>query len=290
MRILLTGAAGLFGNALLPALSSRYDVLATFRDKPIPTLPGNASVSKLDLTDGKALANLCKHESVDLVINCAGSADVDRCETDHLYASRGNRDIVANLLEAQRTARFRLIHISTDYVFDGQSGPATESAEPNPINFYGESKLSGEELIRAAAGNACIIRVCALYSLDLQAGANFYQMIVSALRVGKSFTAATDLYTNPTEVNDLARCLAQLIGRDDLPPLLHLAAPEFLSRYEFAQQIARREGLDDTLIRPAGSNQFDFAAPRPKLAGLDSRLVRIGLGVDVRSLTELPRN
>ncbi len=290
MRVLLTGAAGLLGSALLPVLATRHDVLATCRDKPIATLLGSSKESKLDLTDGEALADLCRQQPFDLVINCAGATDVDRCESDHDYATQGNRDIVAKLLEVQQTHAFRLIHISTDYLFDGKSGPATESETPNPINLYGESKLAGEELIRAADSDTSIIRVCALYSLDLQAGANFYRSVANALRTGKSFPAAADLYTNPTEVNDLARCLAELIGRGDLPPLLHLAAPEFLSRYDFALQIARREGLDETLIRQVNSDQLDFAAPRPKLAGLNFELARSAMGADMRSLAELQRN
>jgi len=288
MKILLTGAAGLLGAALLPRLAPEHDVVATFHQEPLKQHPAITTI-QIDLALRDEVILLFHSHEIDCVINCAGAVDVDRCETDHDYAQRGNRDLVANLLAAQQEHDFRLVHISTDYVFDGSSGPPDETVTPNPINFYGKSKLAGEELIRVANRDYCIVRVCALYSTDLEAKSNLYSKILAKLRGGESYPAATDLFNNPTEVSDLAAALVSLAKHKQLPPLLHLASPEYLSRYDFAQQIARFNGLDESLVTALTSDKIEFAAPRPNQAGLDSRLAEKKFSLRVKPLTELLR-
>lgn len=287
MRILLTGAAGLLGNALLPALTREHDVVAAFHQSPLDVTTPRTTPVQIDLADADAVASLATRVNPNVVLNCAGAVNVDRCETDHDYALTGNRDFVLNLLRAQSSAGFRLIHISTDYVFDGTAGPPDESATPNPINFYGESKLLGEQAIHAAKNDSCIVRICALYSLDTAAKPNLYSKIVKSLEAGRSFPAATDLYTNPTEVNDLAGALAELVELQELPKMLHLAAPEYLSRYEFALQVARRNRLDESLVKPVTSDEIEFVAERPKHAGLASQFAKSELGLCLKSFGEL---
>ncbi|MFH2054392.1 MAG: SDR family oxidoreductase [bacterium] len=287
MKVLLTGAAGLLGSALLPRLAKAHEVIAVLHQAPLAEIPEQVRTMQVDLTQPAAVASLLNAHPVDLVLNCAAAVDVDRCEIDHDYALNGNRDLVANLLAARQRQAFRLIHISTDYVFDGVSGPPDESITPNPINFYGRSKLAGEELIRDAGGDSCIVRVCALYSIDPKAKPNLYSKILAALRSGESFPAATDLFTNPTEVNELAYALTSLVSCEQLPPLLHLAAPEYMSRYEFALQVAGLNGLDKSLVRKINSEELALDAARPKLAGLSSRFAAKELGLKLKSLAGL---
>ncbi|MCK4857983.1 MAG: SDR family oxidoreductase [candidate division Zixibacteria bacterium] len=285
--LLLTGASGLLGGALLRVLTADYTVIACHHESPIRSDITGIKKVKADLTDADSTLELFSEQPVDLVVNCAAATEVDRCETDHNHAIKGNEIIVANLLKGIAKSNCRLIHFSTDYVFNGRKGQATEADEPNPICYYGKSKLAAEKMIRQADVAATIIRVCALYSTNLTAKPNLYNKTALPLRQGEKYLAADNLMTTPTEVNDLAGAIGQVISQPNLPPLLHLAAPECLSRYQFAIMVARQLGLNPKLVERRRVADLNLPAPRPLNAGLASSVANRLLDRQLRSFSQL---
>ncbi len=285
-NILLTGAAGLLGSAILNQLENSHTVIATYHSEPISSLDADSDSVQIDLTYREKLCKLLTQNEVDLVINCAGAVDVDRCEIDHSYALSGNVTIVENLIACHTLRPFQLFQISTDYVFGGDCGPCRENNTPAPVNFYGESKLRAEKAILDAGVSATTLRVCALYSLDRNARPNLYSKTATRLLQGQSVLAANDLFTTPTEVNDLATVMGELVGKDGLPRVLHLAGPVFLSRYDFAVQIAQHVGADLDLVQAVNSNNLDLKARRPSRTGLSSNIAERLLQHRLHSFSE----
>lgn len=284
--ILLTGAAGLLGSALLKRLSRDYQITACYHKTPLASEYPNVQVAQADLADLESARRLLRENPLDLLINCAGAVDVDRCETDHDYAVTGNLLIVKNLIACTRERPFHLLQISTDYVFAGSDGPVGEMGQPAPICFYGSSKRKAETAIADARIDSTVVRVSSLYSLAPEAPGNLLKKIVSCVGRGEIYLAASDMYSTPTEVNDLSDAIATLISLSKLPQLLHLAAPELVSRVEFAQQVAQLYGLDPELVEARSLAELALKAPRPPRAGLTSEIGEGLLGRPLRNLAE----
>lgn len=284
--ILITGAAGLLGSQIIRQTPPTVTVTATSFQRPMPA--GFAGETQLiNLSDADAVARLLDDKQYDVVINCAGASDVDRCEIDHEYASRSNVAIVRNLAAGAQKHRFRLITFSSDYVFDGDLGPYTEGDRPRPINYYGQTKLMAEESIAAITIDACIIRVCSLYATDPAAPKNLYREILESLANNKVYRATGDLFSNPTEVTDLAQAVWQLVAMPKLPKVLHLASPDYLSRYDLAVLIAKKLGADTKLIERVKLADLGLTAKRPRRAGLKSDIAHTLLGRELKSLAEI---
>jgi dTDP-4-dehydrorhamnose reductase len=282
-RILVTGAAGLLGSQILKQAPPMVIVAATTFQRPLPT-EFTGETYQLDLSNADAVARLLDDKQFDVVINCAGASDVDRCEIDHEYALQSNVTIVRNLVEGARKYRFRLISFSSDYVFDGLQGPYAESDRPNPINYYGRTKLMAEESIVAHDLDACIIRVCSLYATDPKAPRNLYRGILESLAGNKVYRAADDLYSSPTEVTDLAQVVWQLVAMPKLPRVLHLASPDYISRYDLAVLIAKKLSADAKLVERVNLTDLGLPAQRPRRAGLRSDLAYALLGRELKSI------
>lgn len=281
-RILITGAAGLLGSPILRQAPPTVTVAATSFQRPL-TAGFAGEAYQLDLGDADAVARFFDDKQFDVVINCAGASDVDRCETDREYALQSNVAIVSNLVAGARKYHFRLISFSSDYVFDGLQGPYAESDQPNPINYYGRTKLMAEENIAAEKLDACVVRVCSLYATDPAAPRNLYRGILESLANNKVYRAADDLFSNPTEVTDLSQAVWQLVAMPILPRVLHLASPDYMSRYDLAMLIAKKADADTKLIERVKSIDLGLPAQRPRRAGLKSDLAYALLGRELRS-------
>ncbi|TFH65423.1 MAG: SDR family oxidoreductase [Candidatus Zixiibacteriota bacterium] len=282
-RVLVTGAAGLLGSQILKQAPPTVTVAATTFQRPLPA-GFTGETYQLDLGKADSVADLFSGEQYDVVINCAGASDVDRCETDHEYALRTNRVIVRNLAEIARKYRFRLISFSSDYVFNGVHGPYNEPDRPDPINCYGRTKLLAEECVAAENLDACMIRVCSLYATDPTAPRNLYRVILETLAGNKVYRAANDLLSNPTEVTDLAQAVWQLIAMPKLPRILHLASPDYISRYDLAVSIAKKLDMDTKLIERVKLVDLGLPARRPRRAGLKSDVAYALLGRELKSI------
>ncbi|WP_300797181.1 dTDP-4-dehydrorhamnose reductase [uncultured Alistipes sp.] len=269
-EILVTGADGQLGRSLRrlgAAGSNRY----TFTD-----------VAELDITDADAVRRQFGEHRYDVVINCAAYTNVERAEADEEAADRLNRLAVRHLAQAAAATGATLIHISTDYVFDGHaSTPYTEEAAPGPLNAYGRTKLAGEEEIAAADCRALIFRTAWLYS---EFGGNFLKTMLRLTAEKEHINVVTDQIGTPTYAGDLAMALFSIIeggyyaGREGI---YHFTDEGACSWYDFAVEIARAAGRDTCRIEPCRTADYPTRALRPAYSLLDKSKVRRTFGIEI---------
>lgn len=277
--IWITGAQGLLGRGIAARLSERG-------------LPFVASGRELDIRDEGALERFTAPLALEWVINCAAYTDVDGAEADEAVAFDVNARGVRNVARICLKKGARLIHLSTDYVFDGRSAAQyTEEDRPSPVNAYGRSKAEGERLIAESLPEALIVRSAWLYGAS---GHGFVPLVLrSLLRLGRpgaetdsgeGLRAASDQRGSPTYAADLARALVSLVSLPSVPGgIYHCAGIGSASRYELALELARlayEYGLCERLVPiiPVPSSEFKAAAKRPAYSALAcGKLERLGL-------------
>jgi dTDP-4-dehydrorhamnose reductase len=224
-----------------------------------------------DLLDGSRTSALLREEAPDVVIHAQAMSDVDRCEQEPEAAQEQNIQTSANLIEAAASVGAWLVHLSTDYVFDGEKGsPYDERDAPNPLSVYGRSKLAGERAALRYA-RAVVVRPSTLFG---PARMNFCDHIVTRLKAGEPVEAFTDQTTSPTYTADLAEGLAALVialgraGKAGLPRVCHMANAGWTSRIDFARRVAGLIGASAALIRGIPMAVSQRPAPRPRNSSL----------------------
>lgn len=263
MRVLLTGAYGQLGRCLLDRVPAEWILLAC----------GSA---ELDITDRPAVERVVKKFRPDVIINAAAYTAVDKAETDRIRAMKVNAIGPENLAIAAHQQGTRLIHLSTDYVFDGsKKTPYTESDLPCPINFYGLSKWEGEKRVFSVLPDAVVIRTSWVFS---EYGANFVKTMLRLAETRSEISVVNDQFGCPTYAGDLAQAIITLASRAEAAGVYHYCGDVAVSWCEFAQAIfvaAQR----DVLVKGIGSAQYPMAAARPANSVLNT--VRIAaLGVE----------
>lgn len=276
-RVLVTGAFGQLGQAVLMELQAHFDLLATGKS-PRMRESHLCREETLDLRDGDACARVLRQFCPQVVVHLAAETSVDRCERDREHAWDTNVRGTENLLKALKGTPARVILLSTDYVFDGSDGPYDEEAKPDPVNYYGRTKLAAENAVRGSGLPWTILRTNVLYGAASGQKQNFVSWVVAALSRGVSIRVVTDQFNNPTWTG----AMAEVIGQSVLLPLeglFHYGGSTYLSRLEFAQQIARCYDLDAGLILPVCSNELSQPAPRPPKGGVKSDRIETATGV-----------
>lgn len=263
MRVLLTGAYGQLGRCLLDRVPAEWILLAC----------GSA---ELDITDRPAVERVVKKFRPDVIINAAAYTAVDKAETDRIRAMKVNAIGPENLAIAAHQQGARLIHLSTDYVFDGsKKTPYIESDLPCPINFYGLSKWEGEKRVFSVLPDAVVIRTSWVFS---EYGANFVKTMLRLAETRSEISVVNDQFGCPTYAGDLAQAIITLASRAEAAGVYHYCGDVAVSWCEFAQAIfvaAQR----DVLVKGIGSAQYPMAAARPANSVLNT--VRIAaLGVE----------
>ncbi len=263
-RILICGANGLLGQRLALMLGGRtdYETLNTSRERSFVYDDRLFDFTQLDLTRKGDVKSLVSSFQPDVIMNAAAMTNVDWCEEHREEAWNGNVVAVENLVEAARKVGAKLIHVSTDYVFDGKTGNYSENDKPNPVNYYGKTKLAGENAIRVADIDHAILRTIVVYGYGIGVKKNFALWVVDSLRNGNSIRCVTDQIANPTYVTDLALAMTSIaeLGKSGI---FHVSGREEVSRYEFAVRIAEGFGLSPALIEPIRTNQMVQRATRP---------------------------
>lgn len=280
-RILVTGANGLLGQALVRVLAShpRYDVLATGRS-PVPQFQDvSCGYVTMDITDASQVRRVVDSFNPTCIVNCAAMTQVDVCEVEREACWRTNVDAVETLARLCRTTGARLIQVSTDFVFDGASGPYHESDRPDPVNFYGKSKLAGENILREAALDRwAIARTILVFGAEPNLSrSNIALWVAGELSAGRPIRVVDDQSRSPTYNVDLANGI-ELIIRFGASGTFHLSGPEQLSVYSFARRIATALALDSSLITPIDSATLSQVAERPPHTGFVLRKAADTLG------------
>ena len=278
-RVLVVGSNGLLGqkvSELLVRGSAHHVTVSSVEEKPARKF-SSAQYIRLDITSSKEVKNVVSGLEPDVIINCAAMTNVDACETEREQAWRINVEAVEHLIEAARRVGARVLHVSSDYVFDGKSGPYNEDARPEPISYYGKSKLASENALRSSGIDYLIARTMILYGYAPGVKQNFALWLIQALEKGQAVRIVDDQYGNPTLADDLAHVLVSAIELERTG-IYNVAGRDIVSRYEFALTLARVFGFEQRLVVPISTESLSQPAARPLKSGLITLKAEVELG------------
>jgi dTDP-4-dehydrorhamnose reductase len=267
MRILVTGAGGQLGTALKEACGGgEWEWLFT-------------DLAELNITGRESVEAFFLGERPDVVVNCAAFTDVDRAETEREAACLVNRDAPRFLAAAAAAQGAALVHISTDFVFDGRAdSPYTEEDAPAPLNFYGESKLAGERAVAESGVRGAIVRTSWLYS---PWGKNFVKSILRVASERDQIRVVADQAGCPTSAAELAGAIVRMIPSLGAMGLYHFCDSGVVSRADFAAEIIRQAGLA-CRVTPVASTEYPLPAIRPAYSALDTGKIARTFGIAPR--------
>ena len=282
-RILVTGASGLLGaNLILEAYGAGHTVVASSRSRQIDH-PEIVWIPA-ELTSPGAVVDLFNAARPDWVVHSAAATDVDRCEADPEWAFGLNRDVAGYVAAAALKRRARLVHVSTDAVFDGEGGPYSETDPARPVNAYGESKLAGEAAVIEAYPGAAIVRTN-FYGWSQLRRPSLMEWFLNKLRARDPCIGFTDVWINPVSASQLARILLLMLERG-LSGIHHIGCRECVSKYEFGLAVAETFELDASIIRRGTSGEGELTAQRPGRLCLDVSSAEHELGIRVPRLAD----
>lgn len=265
-RIVITGACGQLGRALNQVLKDRTDltVINTGTREPTAYCP-----IILDITNPVAVMNFVQEIKPEIIINCAAHTAVDLCESDQERAYRVNALGPKNLAVAADALEAKLIHVSTDYVFDGEgSTPYTEDSATGPKSVYGTTKLAGEEFVKSLCENYNIIRTAWLYG----EGKNFVKTMLALAERNSEIRVVNDQYGTPTSALELAGAIAFLIDTDG-SGIYHGVCEGIATWYDFALEIFRLAGKEVT-VKPITTEEYPTPAKRPKYSVMENKRLK----------------
>ncbi len=275
INILITGANGQLGHEMRNVLAGDSRFNALFTDV------AGQDVVMLDITDENAVQQIIKDHDIHMVVNCVAYTAVDAAEDDEPTAARLNADAVGVLARAARGHGARMVHVSTDYVFDGQGCiPYNEEMPTCPMSAYGRTKLEGERvLLETMDGDAVILRTAWLYS---PYGKNFVKTMLSLGKSKPFLKVVFDQVGSPTCARDLARAIVTVITADQWHPgIYHYSNEGVISWYDFTMAIHRIAGITGCDVQPCHSDEFPAKAHRPAYSVLDKTKFKTTFGVQV---------
>lgn len=262
MRVLVTGARGLLGSALVAALDGRHEVVA-------------ADIEDFDIGDADAAHAAVKKVKPDAIVHCAAWADVDGAEAAFADAFRANGIGAKNVALAANAAGARIVHISTDYVFDGTTGvPYVESDPARPLGAYGRSKWMGEQFVRELARNWTVVRTQALYGTQ---GRSFVAAILDRVAAGEPLRVVDDQTVCPTRAVDLSAALVRILEEGG-PGIYHASSKGECTWFDFARAILEETGKPDHPLDPVSSAELARPAPRPPYSVLRNLHLELTIG------------
>lgn len=266
MKLLITGAGGLLGSRLAElAVRKNLEVYSAYRQHQ----PSYGIPLQLDVSDRNHVEKIFRKVNPDAVVHAAALTDVDKCELNKELAWRINVNGTENIAKSCKKHNAFLIHISTDYVFNGEKGNYQETDKPDPINNYGLTKLTSEERVKNLTEEYCIARSSVVYGAIPAGGkVNFALWLLGKLKKNNGTKIITDQWNSPTLNTNLANMILEVIARK-LTGTLHLAGATRISRYEFSKLLANTFGLNPDLITPASSQELQWTARRPRDSSLD---------------------
>jgi dTDP-4-dehydrorhamnose reductase len=286
-RILICGSNGLIGQRLAQLLceTTEHEVLNTSLSRTFVFDRRLYDYTQLDLTRKGDVKSLLSAFRPDIVINAAGQPSPDWCEERREEAWKINVESVENLIESCRKFNALLTHISSDYVFDGKKKTAyTERDQPNPISYYGKTKLAAENAILVGNGRYCILRTGLVFGAGI-GKTHFALKLVQELREGKLYPCAIDQIGSPTCVSDIAHAAIDC-SLNDKEGLFHIATAVGINRYEFGKAICRVFNLDETKLVQVRLAELKQLAVRPLATPLNIEKARAILGYRPTDLSQ----
>lgn len=268
-NLLITGANGQLGNEMRNLLAGSKLFNSFFAD-----------IDTLDITDARAVYHFIESNNIDIIVNCAAYTAVDRAEDDMVACAKLNVEAVGNIAGAARNYGTRVLHISTDYVFDGYNyRPYTEEDDTNPKTTYGTTKRDGEKLLMKTAPDSIIIRTAWLYS---PYGRNFVKTMIALGREKDALSVVCDQIGTPTCAADLAAAIFAVVSADEWKPgIYHFSDEGACSWYDFAKAIHRLAGIDTCKVTPVKSKDYPTRAIRPFYSVLDKSKIKQTYGIEI---------
>jgi dTDP-4-dehydrorhamnose reductase len=267
LRLLITGASGLFGSKLAEmGIHRNFEVHSGYSQEK----PAFGAPIHLDILNENRVKEVFKELNPAVVVHAASLTNVDKCETNKALAWKTNVEGTEHIAIASKASHAFLVHISTDYIFNGDTGQYTETDNPDPINYYGFTKLKAEELVKDLINDYCIARTSVIYGATPAGGkVNFSLWLLSQLRGRKQVRIVTDQWNSPTLNTNLAAMTLEIIERK-LTGIFNLSGATRISRYDFANTLAQTFNLNEDLIIPSTTAELSWIAKRPRDSSLNT--------------------
>lgn len=268
MNILITGCNGQLGNEM-QLLESQYPQYQWY----------NTDVQELDISNQQAIEQFVAAHEIDGIVNCAGYTAVDKAEENEELCAMLNQQAPAYLAAAVEKRGGWMVHISTDYVFDGtHHSPYVETDEPCPNSVYGRTKLAGEQEVMQHCKRSVIIRTAWLYSTF---GNNFVKTMIRLGKERPELGVIFDQIGTPTYAGDLAKAIMAVVEKGIMPGIYHFSNEGVISWYDFTKAIHRLAGITTCHVRPLHTAEYPTPANRPHYSVLDKTKIKTVYGIEI---------
>ena len=268
MRILVTGSNGQLGSEMV-ALQPQETHHQWF----------NLDINELDITDKNAVEQFVVNNKIDGIINCAAYTNVDKAEEDVALCYKVNRDAPQYLAQAIEKVGGFIIHISTDYVFDGTNNiPYTEQDKPNPVTIYGKSKIEGEQYVCESCKQHIIIRTAWVYS---SYGKNFVKTMIKLGKEKPSLGVIFDQIGSPTYARDLAKAIITIVNQGIIPGIYNFSNEGVISWYDFTKHIHQLANITSCKVAPIHTADYPTLAQRPHFSVLDKTKIKNTYNIEI---------
>ena len=262
-RLLITGGSGFLGGNLAAIATSCWETYVTYHSTPILKRRFGVALH-LDIRNKDEVESILCELSPKVVIHAAALTDLDYCAEHQKAAWEINVRGTENVALAAEHVKARLIYVSTDSVFKGDEGLYSEDDLPEPLGYYGQTKLEGERIVSSLSSNYCIARASLLYGWSLNSSRCFTETMINDLRNKREVKLFVDEYRTPMYVKNLCEMFLELAARDELQGIFHIGGSQRLSRFEFGLRIAQEFGFNEKYINPVSVKTFPFVDKRPR--------------------------
>lgn len=287
-RILVTGSNGLLGQKLTDLCLSdpEIELIASSKGPNRHPVKAGYSYEDMDILDSGQIERVVEKYLPDTIINTAAMTNVDACENDQQNCYALNVEAVKSLITSCERHDIQLIHLSTDFIFDGENGPYREEDNPNPLSYYGQTKLDAEELLKNSSCRWVILRTIIVYGIvNDMSRSNIVLWAKSALEKGNPINVVDDQWRMPTLAEDLASCCL-LAAKKNAEGVFNASGKDMLSIIELVRKVAEYWGLDQSLIKPISADSLNQTAKRPKRTGFVLEKSEQQLGYHPRSFEQ----
>jgi len=281
-RVLIIGASGRIGKEIYKIFNvesnkNSFDIFGTFHNNPVNEF------EKIDITNIDSVKNVINKIKPNIIIHTAGLIHPLTCEENKELAWEINVIGTKNILDCSREFKSKLVYISTDYVFDGKNNPYDELDQPNPLNYYGQTKFESEKLI-SSLDDYLIIRTAWINDVEKNSS-SFIMQLINSLKNNKSFIVPYDQFGSPTIPSNLSEIIYELIQQNK-KGIFHVTGTTYISRFDFALKIAESFSLDKTLIQKVSTNDLNEKISRPLEINLNLKKLKSLINTKILSLDE----
>ncbi len=281
MKLFVLGGSGFIGNELVQKASPSNEVLATYNNHNL--IKQNFLPVKFSFPENfEILKKIIIKEQPDVIINLIANTNLDYCENNKKNVYELNVIFTEKICKLCNEINSKLIHISSDYVFDGKNGNYNENDQTNPVNYYGYTKQLSEEITLKYSKNV-VIRTSSVYDLKLKT--NFLKFVFEKLNKNEKVFAFNDVFSTPILIDDLVDCILKIVTYDE-SGIFHISGDECVSRFEFAKIIAQKLGFPEELIVPISMKSVEQNISRPQNSCLNNKKIKEIYDVQFSTLEE----